>query len=628
MAPSTDWGLEMYMIPPTIDPNTPSQGERKIFRMLAEDDAHPDWIVLHSQDVARHRSQMEGEIDFLIIAPGLGVLVLEVKGSRGIFRDKGVWRDHPGAEGVMKSPFNQASEAMHSVQKRVAKRDKNLSDVLFWSAACFPNRDFSTQSEEWESWQVIDKSRLQQRPIGECVESVLAQARQRAEELDLNWFRFCKLRQEPTIRQRDAIVDILRPDYELPEQPKDRSKRIDEDIRRFTEEQFYALDLMQLYSQVVFDGPAGTGKTVLAIEHSRRSQAAEKNVLFLCFNRALCTWLQDQTSELLGDGRPPVVTVRTVHQYMEELIGPTVVRTLRDEVGYGAEAPRDVVQTYWNRALPDAAETKLLKNMDALAGAEESAPFDPTLAPRLGIYDDLVVDEAQDVVRDSFLGVLDLCVRGGLAKGTWQMFGDFEWQTIFDDTVSLKSFCHAHKCHPTPLSKNCRNTPSVAGLACRLGSVDPGYRAVLRDDDDTLPVVEYYADEEQQRERLTAVLDSLTEAGYSGAQILVLSTHADDKSCAASLTEQPWKDRLQLLVEGHGADGPVHLDTGQTHYCSMRRAKGLEAGAVVLTDVDDLSKQMARRIVYVGASRAVDRLVILAHESVRDQLQQSFVTKT
>ena len=48
--------------------------------MLAEDDAHPDWIVLHSQDIARHRSQMEGEIDFLIFAPGLGVLVLEVKG--------------------------------------------------------------------------------------------------------------------------------------------------------------------------------------------------------------------------------------------------------------------------------------------------------------------------------------------------------------------------------------------------------------------------------------------------------------------------------------------------------------------------------------------------------------------
>jgi superfamily I DNA/RNA helicase len=109
-------------------------------------------------------------------------------------------------------------------------------------------------------------------------------------------------------------------------------------------------------------------------------------------------------------------------------------------------------------------------------------------------------------------------------------------------------------------------------------------------------------------------------AGFSGSQILVLSTHSDDKSCAVSLKEQPWKDRLQLLVEGHDADGPVHLATGQTHYCSMRRAKGLEAGAVVLSDVDDLSEQMDRRIVYVGASRAVDRLVILAHESLRGQL--------
>ena len=610
----------MYMIPPTIDPDTPSQGEREIFRMLAEDDAHPDWIVLHSQDIARHRSQMEGEIDFLIIAPGLGVLVLEVKGSSGIYRDDGVWRDRPGAKGTPRSPFKQASEGMHSVRDRVVRRDKNLRDVLFWSAACFPNRDVSMQSEEWESWQVIDKPRLRQRPIGVCVESVLLQARQRAEELDLNWFRFCKTRQEPTIRQRDAIVDILRPDYELPEQPKDRSNRIDEEVRRYTEEQFYALDLMRKIPRVVFDGPAGTGKTVLAIEQARRSQAGGKNVLFLCFNRALCTWLQNQMRELTADGLPAVVTVRTAHQYMEELIGPKGVRELRDHEGYGKGASREIVQRYWNKALPGAAETKLLENMDELALVEASGTLDPSLASRLGIYDELVVDEAQDVVRESFLGVLDLCVRGALSEGKWQVFGDFEWQTVFDDTVSLDSFCDSRDCHSVPLSKNCRNTRSVAGLACRLGSVDPGYSTILREDDDSMPVVHYYADDSQQRAQLVAVLDGLMAAGFSGSQILVLSTHSDDKSCAVSLKEQPWKDRLQLLVEGHDADGPVHLATGQTHYCSMRRAKGLEAGAVVLTDVDDLSEQMDRRIVYVGASRAVDRLVILAHESLRGQL--------
>jgi DNA helicase IV len=161
----------------------------------------------------------------------------------------------------------------------------------------------------------------------------------------------------------------------------------------------------------------------------------------------------------------------------------------------------------------------------------------------------------------------------------------------------------------------------VADLACQLGGVDPGYSAILREDDDAHPVVRYYADDAQQCQLLTAALDELTTAGYTGAQILILSMRSDARCCAASLNEQPWKDRLQLLVEGHEADGPVHLGTGQTHYCSMRRAKGLEAPAVVLTDVSDISTEENRRVVYVGASRAVDRLVILANQSQREHFK-------
>ena len=43
---------------------------------------------------------------------------------------------------------------------------------------------------------------------------------------------------------------------------------------------------------------------------------------------------------------------------------------------------------------------------------------------------------------------------------------------------------------------------------------------------------------------------------------------------------------------------------------SIHEFKGLEAPAVVLTDVD-LSKDYHRDLLYVGASRATDRLVVL-----------------
>ena len=603
----------MYMIPPNCDEET-NDGEKKVFRLLRKDESRPAWRVLHAQDVARHRSQMEGEIDFLIIAPGLGVLVLEVKGWTGFSRRDGVWTDLSAPNRKLKSPFTQASEAMHSVLDRVKKRERRLGDALFISAACFPNLDFHEEIEEWESWQVIDRAMLQQRQIGDCIESILHQARKRADELELEWFPPCKKAGAPTERQRDGLVAMLRPDYEYPEQPKDRQKRIGESLRQFTEEQFYALDMARWDDRVIFDGPAGTGKTVLAVEQARRAQAAGKTVLLLCFNRALCASLQRQTMDFATLAGRPIVTVRTIHQFMEGLVGPEEVRKIQ-----GAKE-------YWTKDLPDAAETQLIINTYDLERIEASGNINQAAAARWGIYDHLVVDEAQDLIRECFLGTLDACVRGGLKEGNWQMFGDFEWQTVFNNEASVEAFrkTKGGGARHVSLTKNCRNTPAISEWACRIGGVRTDcYSDILRKDDGVHPDVRYYADAQEQQEKLVCVLDELREEGLSGPQVLVLSTHSDNKCCAGFLTEQPWHDRLELLVEGSGADGQVNLDNGKTHYCSMRRAKGLEANAIVLTDVDDpdLVQDQDQHIIYVGASRTLDRLVVLAHKSLKPYLQ-------
>ena len=47
-------------------------------------------------------------------------------------------------------------------------------------------------------------------------------------------------------------------------------------------------------------------------------------------------------------------------------------------------------------------------------------------------YDEIVLDEAQDVLRRSYLDALDLSLRGGLEGGHWRFFGDFTWQRIYD----------------------------------------------------------------------------------------------------------------------------------------------------------------------------------------------------
>ena len=276
---------------------------------------------------------------------------------------------------------------------------------------------------------------------------------------------------------------------------------------------------------------------------------------------------------------------------------------------------------YWDEALPEAAGERLLENWDALKFAEKDNPSIALTGATFGIYDELIIDEAQDVVRDCYLDVLDLSVRGGLCGGTWRMFGDFAWQTIYDDTVSLERFCESRggNCPQIPLDENCRNTPRVAELACMAGSVTPGYSKILRPDDGVEPEVHYFADNDVQKERLIQVLEDLYKSGFTGPQVAVLSTHGDQRSAATSVADQP----CGSSGTAHGGrrslyprQSPYRQDTLLQHY----RFKGLESRAVVLTDVSDLSTPLKRSLVYVGATRATHRLIVLAHESLRRKM--------
>ncbi len=140
------------MIPPAVYTGCPSPGERELFERLKADPHTAGWIVLHSLDIAEHRRQISGEIDFLILVPRMGVLVLEVKAHRQIRCENGQWYYGTGQAPELKSPFRQAAEGMHSIRVKLKELRPELSCVLFWSAVLFPYVRFSTESAEWHPW--------------------------------------------------------------------------------------------------------------------------------------------------------------------------------------------------------------------------------------------------------------------------------------------------------------------------------------------------------------------------------------------------------------------------------------------------------------------------------------------
>ena len=617
--------MGMRLLPPTIAESTESGGERAVFDALAAPSAArpprssaaaPDttsWTVLHSFDIVDHRRRLAGEIDFLCIVPGKGVLVIEVKGCPSLRRHGGDWYYGRSTEPDHRGPFRQASDAMHSLRRRLAKSHPELAGVPFWSAVCFPFIEFPETSPEWHSWQVIDRRTLRTQPIARLIEGVLDQARSLLAERRTGWYH--PERREPTITQCDTLVSVLRPDFEFFESPKSRRLRLDEEVRHYTEEQFEALEAIDANPRLVFDGPAGTGKTFLAVEAARRAVARGKRVLLLCFNRPLGRWLQDETVDL-GRG----VTARTLHEHFRVLAGimPTHAQRCRQE--------------FWQEELPGMA-------LEALLDGDHKP------------YDEIILDEAQDVLRRSYLDVLDLSLQDGLSGGHWRFFGDFTWQRIYDVgalTVEelLSPSGEARAAGAIPISAmryalriNCRNTPRVAEFAVAAGHVTPGYKRVRRPDDNLEPEVRWYG-RDQQLPLLRTALTELRDEGFDGPSVAVLSPLGNEHCVAAQLTEQPWHDRLAPLVREPGEEDEeeevgdwlaacipsdldaVDLRSGRIKYSSIYRFKGLEAPAVVITDIEALDTPTQRSLLYVGCTRALHRLVILADWRVRKQLQR------
>lgn len=560
------------MIPPVIGEETSSPGERDLFKKFRNEPGTENWVILHSLDLPRHRRQIMGEIDFVIIVPGMGVLCLEVKAHHSVRRDPdGMWhlgQDRPTRIG----PFRQASEGMHSLRDLVVSRAPDLGGILFWSAVCFSNIPFTlTAPTEWHEWQVIDSGALRARPLAQSIMNVFERARRHIlSSPTAAWFRAED--GVPTDAQVESLTRILRPGFEFFESPKSRRRQRDEELRRYTEEQYDALEAMEANERVVFEGAAGTGKTLLALEETRRSIQRGDRVLLCCFNNLLGNWLKREAEPLGG-----AATTSTFHALLRNLTGLPV--------------PSDAGPSFWDRDLPEAAVERLLNG---------------DVAP----YDLMVIDEAQDLLRPEFLDVFELLLKGGLKDGRWRMFGDFEQQSIYGQSplaVSEVTTTRAPGTARFALKKNCRNTPRIASFVKLLAAYERGYADVLRPDNGVEPETIYFTSQPDQDSKLLDLLNRLFAEGYSGREIVLLSPRA--KGCAAERVSDPiWRDRLREAQ----AD-----DQGGPRYCTVHSFKGLEAPVVIVTDVHSIGTESDASLFYIAVTRATDRLFVLVPSQLK-----------
>lgn len=581
------------MIPPHWHDKTP-RSEQRVFSMLQNDPQTEDWVVFHSLNLKQSGARPYGEVDFVVLIPAAGVFCLEVKGGRVACTD-GAWTttDASGATYALKrSPFVQAQEGMHEVRKSLEERlarAPELYKVPFGYAVIFTDVEAPPTGIGTEPWEVIDHHTL---TTGLAEHLLRAAKQQRARH------RIQSSPAEPQPQLLRKMRDTLRPDFDRIIARGTLVNDSERRLLRLTEEQYYLLDLLAGNARCLFEGAAGTGKTLLALEFARRCSRSGDRVLLICFNKLLGDWF---VNEIRATATGMDVTAGRFYKCLRDAIVSSAIAAefqVAEQQSHSPELFNSIYPLFGQLALEECANR----------------------------FDVIVMDEAQDLVRRPVLDLLDVWVKGGLHEGRWAFFGDFHRQAIYgsgrpEDVYELIG-AHCGFCARATLKQNCRNTRRVGEETALLsGFESPPYRMGQVDG----APVDYldYSDAESQRSALEKVLSRLaSEPGIAPDDVVILSRHRLDQSAAGKLVDSALF-RIRSVEQFASTDSRIPT----FRFATAAAFKGMESKIVVLCDVDRIETDEDRSLLYVAMSRARSLLTVLLHDRTKAAVREAFKTR-
>lgn len=577
------------LIPPYVSDEVKSSAEKRVFELFRTDPETDSWTVIHSLGLARHVRQTFGEIDFVVLAPGEGIFCLEVKGGQ-VRRKEGIWtftNRYGSVSTKTASPFMQAREGMfsliHAVQAKFGSHH-HLSRLVYRYGVMFPDIYFGEDDPEHERWEVYDLED-RRRPISTFVKRLSAAAHRAVR--NTKWYEPTESR--PNQKDIQDLVALLRKDFERVVPPAVMIQDTERELLRLTEEQYRCLDQLENNARCLFQGGAGTGKTLIAMEMARRDSRRGKRVLLVCYNRLLGDRISAELSNKEQSNCSPIAA-KSLHRYLYDLImhSPRKVEFEREIVKESEDLYRVMYPLY------------------ALA-AIQGGVIEP--------FDSLIIDEGQDLIRPEYLDVFDDLVRGGLNGGRWAMFCDFHRQAIYSE-LSVEDMIDQIDGRVTryarfELTVNCRNTQPIGEETALLSGFDtpPFLPANV-----TGPPVDYrfFSDTESERHILRDILNAICGEGVKAANITVLSPVSRSNSCLAKPLEG-LHVRISDLTENttYGVGGDA------VQFSTIQSFKGLENSVIVLIDMTELCSEKNRSLLYVGMSRARHRLFVLVAQSAK-----------
>lgn len=567
------------MIPSVISPDIKSAAEKHIFEWFRDDPRTEDWIVLHSLGIANHNRVIHGETDFFVLVPYMGVFALEVKGGR-VRRKDGVWSftDRYGNIGTKeRGPFDQAWDSVFSIVKDIKNKldisHKHLNKIFFGIGVMFPDVEYTTVGCDEEQWQVFDCN-----DGNNIYDYILRIFNGACEKWKAQYGKEVPFEKLPSADDIKYIASQLRGDFDKAVAVSVQIRYAEEELVRLTNEQYRCIDQLDDNKRCLIEGGAGTGKTLLAIEEAKKAVANGMKVALFCYNKNLGDWLDKYFEDLPFSLRPAYIG--TFHRYM--------VQTSKN-AGIRLVFPQDDtnLNEFYAKNLPVSTENALIQL-------------------RNDKFDKIIVDEAQDLITEKYLGVFDKCLAGGLTRGKWTFFGDFSHQAIYNTHLSgeeMKDMIEERTSFIRfRLTVNCRNTKTI----CDEISLVTDFKApsdVWSTVDGTPVQYMTYSDRSEEKKKLLETINSLMDSHISPKKISILSPVKRENSVVSDINEHEIRDYKTYA-------------NNKLSFCTIQAFKGLENSVIILVDIDSISD---KKLMYVALSRARTALYVIESEAARKE---------
>jgi hypothetical protein len=545
------------------------QAEKKIFEVLSELGSsfcvfyNVAWQVRDLKSGAR-----DGEADFIIAHPELGLMILEVKGGQIRYdANQKQWfsKDRQGIEHEIKDPIEQARNskgALLSKFKELPGWDQRFLTIAY--LAVFPD-------------VVVKQTHLRpDLPRQLVLDSRDLSSIEKNIKAGFEWyFGEEKMRGALGVDRLPLLEGFFGQSFTLRTPLGVELANEEQRLIELTADQMKILHFIQSHRRALIEGCAGSGKTMLALEKARHLGDQGFDTLLLFFNAPLAEYLHQRTSD--------DVSVFHFHGLCNHLA---------KEAGIGYRAHR-TEEEYFNKVLPNM----LLDAIDELG-------------PQ---YDAIVVDEGQDF-RDEWWEILFFLLRDQ-QQGIFYIFYDSN-QNIYHRPASLTQVISAE---PFTLWENCRNTRAIHNIVKGFHH-DPKLLS-CRGPVGRAPEIFYSSTSHEQEEWVKKVLHRLVnEEKVEPSNIVLLTTRSPEKTSFAPGR----KFGNFVLMEW----GDLNLRKNDIRVSSAHRFKGLESRVIILTGLEDNDPSWLNPLLYVACSRARTHLAVVAHERTHPQLENIFRSLT